>query len=248
MNINNYTNYILDPQTKLLIHVDKPRNLFGNDLIKYKTNLKLNVTQKEILVGSLLGDGYFNYNRFVKQPKYCFCFAQGIKSANYVDHMYQIFKPFVGTAPKATLIGGIAPGLPKRYDVRFKTYGHEEFKSYYDLFYPQVLGSKVRKKCVPENISELLTAKGLAYWYMDDGTSHSTTTKSGIKRNYVISTQGFCYNDQVILINSLNQRFNLNVSIHKDKTYFRLAINSSSSKHFYYLIKPYILPDFYYKL
>lgn len=37
-------------------------------------------------------------------------------------------------------------------------------KYYYDLFYPEVDGK--RKKRVPQNIKNLLTAEGLAYWFM----------------------------------------------------------------------------------
>lgn len=162
--------------------------------------------------------------------------------------MYQVFKPFVGTPPKQGLIGGIKEDLPKRYDVRFKTYAHLEFKPYYDLFYPHVIGSTIRKKRVPKNIADLLTPKGLAYWYMDDGTTASKTTKSGIKKSYVISTQGFGYNDQLCLVEALKRCFQLDVGIHKDKTYFRLAIKLKSSQRFYSLIQPYIVPDFYYKL
>ena len=83
----------MDPNTKALIHVDSQRNLRGNALIAYKANLKLNDDQKQVLIGSLLGDGYLDYNRSVKQPVYFFCFAQGVKNADYVDHMYQVFKP-----------------------------------------------------------------------------------------------------------------------------------------------------------
>ena len=49
--------------------------------------------------------------------------------------------------PKINLIGGIKPGLPKRYEALFQTYTHAEFKPYYDLFYPQRDGLRV--KCVP---------------------------------------------------------------------------------------------------
>ena len=132
--------------------------------------------------------------------------------------------------------------------MRFKTYKHLEFKPYYDLFYPVLEGSKVRKKRVPGNIGELLTPRGLAYWYMDDGTTASTVTKSGTKRFYVISTQGFNYDDQLCLVNVLKQRFQLDVNIHKDKAYFRLAIQTGSSERFHSLIEPYLVPDFYYKL
>lgn len=224
------------------VHKDEPKKLYGKNLVAYKKALKLTPRQKHILIGSLLGDGYIDFHRSAKQPSYYFCFAQTWYAADYVDRIYQIFKPFVGTPPKINLIGGIRPGLPKRYEVRFKTYAHEEFKYYYDLFYPEV--DDKRKKRVPQNINSLLTAEGLAYWYMDDGTTRTSTTG---KKSYVISTQGFCYQDQVILIDALKETFGLDCGIHKDKTYFRLGFRASSNKLFLSLIKPYMHTYFDYK-
>lgn len=136
-------------------------------------------------------------------------------------------------------------GLPKRYEVRFKTYSHDVFKPYYDLFYPEVKGSNKRTKRVPKNVAELLTAEGLAYWYMDDGTTQ--VSKTG-KPSYVLSTQGFCWEDQVILADALKETFGLNYGIHKDKTYFRLGLRASSNKRLLTLIEPYMHAYFGYKL
>lgn len=47
--------------------------------------------------------------------------------------------------------------------IYFNTLTYEAFNYYHELFY------KDKKKMVPLNIKELLTAKGLAYWVMDDG-------------------------------------------------------------------------------
>lgn len=163
-----------------------PRYLRGNILETYKNTLTLTQEQKEILIGSLLGDGFIIFHRETKQPTYGFCLAQTWYAVDYVEHVYQIFKPFVGTPPKKNLIGGIKPDLPKPYEIRFKTYIHNEFKYYYDLFYPKVKDSNKRLKRVPKNIGELLTARYLGYWFMDDGTR-------GAKLSYIPS-----YDDQLI--------------------------------------------------
>lgn len=236
-------NWIFSKENETWVHKDTPRKLSGNQLVAYKNTLKLTQQQKDILVGSLLGDGFIVFHKTTRQPTYGFCFAQTWYAADYVENMYQIFKPFVGTPPKINLIGGIKPGLPKRYEVRFKTYSHDEFKYYYDLFYPEVDGK--RKKRVPKNIKDLLTAEGLAYWYMDDGTTRASKTR---QKSYVLSTQGFCWEDQVLLARALKERFDLDVGIHKDKTYFRLTFKVSSNIRLVHLIKPYIHPYFEYKL
>ena len=58
------------------------------------------------------------------------------------------------------------------------TFGLSEFKFYYEIFYPARDPSLEegkecarRTKRVPENIHDLLTARALAYWFMDDGRS-----------------------------------------------------------------------------
>lgn len=227
------------------IHKDEPRLLRGNALKTYKKTLILTQEQKEILVGSLLGDGFIDFHRTTKQPTYLFCLAQTWYAADYVDHIYQIFKPFAGAPPKINLIGGIKPGLAKRYEVRFKTYSHDEFKFYYDLFYPKVKDSYKRIKRVPKNIGELLTAESLAYWYMDDGTRGA---KIGKNPSYSISTHSFSYDDQLILVDALEKNFGILTTLHKDKTYFKLSIKKNSHSVFRELIEPFIHPYFEYKL
>ena len=62
-------------------------------------------------------------------------------------------------------------GARDRQCIQFRTFGHSEFKFYDEIFYPihEYKGCR-RKKRVAENIHELLTPRGLAYWFMDDGS------------------------------------------------------------------------------
>ena len=50
----------------------------------------------------------------------------------------------------------------------FSTISHSDFTKYYNLFYPQ------SKKIIPNDLKEYLSAQGLAYWFMDDGTRNNT--------------------------------------------------------------------------
>ena len=92
---------------------------------------------------------------------------------------------FVGTAPRGRSPRDTSGAGARVYQsMWFRTFGHPDFKLYYDLFYPDhgacALQYKGRKKRVPKNINELLTPRGLAYWFMDDGTSY----RSGRHRAY----------------------------------------------------------------
>ena len=84
---------------------------------------------------------------------------------------------FVGTPPRVRNNSG--GGARPRQSIWFKTYSHPEFKFYDDLFYPlQRDPEGGRKKRVPKNIGQFLTARALAYWFMDDGTCKSYKSKN----------------------------------------------------------------------
>ena len=137
-------------------------------------------------------------------------FAQTIASADYIQHLYDLFKDVVGTPPR---VYNIRWGGTRDYpSIRFKTFRHNvvptgpiDLKFYYDLFYPlQRDPEGGRKKLVPKNIGQLLTARALAYWFMDDGTCKSYKSKN---RTYRFSTHSFPFEDQEILIQALRDNF-----------------------------------------
>lgn len=212
------------------------RNLRGGTLLKYKQKLKLTQEQKDIIIGTLLGDSSIR-NR---KCNYCLKFEQKYTQLEYLNHLYKIFEPFVGTGPKMRIIKN---NFHKEYGVScwFRTYAHPCFTFYANLFY-QVDSNNKRKKSIPQNIHKFLTPQALAYWYMDDG---SLTISNN---SYTLNTQGFKESDQRILIKALKRNFNLDFNIQKDRTYYRLGLRKTSNTDFYELVKPYILSSFEYKL
>ena len=94
------------------------------------------------------------------------------------------------------------------------TFGLSEFQFCYDLFYPAhdpEGDGWSRNKRVPENISELLTPRALAYWFMDDGYSLNINQK----RYYVFSTHSFPLEDHEILVKALRGNFSIEATIQK---------------------------------
>ena len=98
---------------------------------------------------------------------------------------------------------------------------------------------------MPDNIWDLLTQRGLAYWYMDDGST--AKSKSGLK-SCVFHCQGFGYDLCLKLRDALKSRFDLSASVHKDKIYFKLYIQARSVDRFLKLIQPYVHRDLVYKI
>jgi hypothetical protein len=77
------------------------------------------------------------------------------------------------------------------------------FNLYRNIFYLE------GKKVIPENIYELLTTRGLAFWIMDDGSRHG----EGLH----LSVYAFSNEDVNKLIFTLENKFNLKCSIHYNK-------------------------------
>jgi len=120
----------------------------------------------------------------------------------------------------------------------FDTLTYQAFNYYYDLF------NKNNIKIVPKNIGELLTAKSLAYWAMDDGTAD----RSG----FVLNTNSYTKEEVELLVSILKNKFDLDCSVHtrndKVKKPYLIYIKSNSWNKFKSLIEPHVIPHFAYKL
>lgn len=223
------------------------KNLRGSALQKYLLTIELNDIQKDVIIGSLLGDATMGLR--LGQPVYALKFEQCIKNQGYIKHLYEIFLPFVGTIPSIRYIDK----EKTRQAISFRTYRHKSLIFYFNLFYrvieiKQEDGSFIKKsfKIVPKNIHKFLTPRALAYWFMDDG-SYSIKKSTGIKR-YDLSTHGFQKHECENLCNALLINFNIRANIIKDKHKFRIFLNLTSCPIFKDIISPYIHKDFLYKL
>jgi hypothetical protein len=94
---------------------------------------------------------------------------QGIAHAEYVQHLYLVLREWVLSPPRPKQ--GQTRGVAT-LNLAFQTVSHTEFSTYGELFY------RDRRKIVPGKIGELLTARGLAYWFMDDGSMKSKESKA----------------------------------------------------------------------
>lgn len=214
------------------------RTLRGKSLIDYKESLKLTDIQKEVLIGTLLGDASICKQK--KKNGYNVKFEQVARQQDYVWHLYELFLPFVGTHPKIRAITG--GNAKDRESSWFRTYRHVAFKFYYDFFYPiNTQDLSQRKKKVPKTIHKVLTPRAVAYWFMDDGTLNKT------KKTYCFNTQSFSYSDILILKKALKSLFNLDTNICRDRTYYLLYIQPHCNLVFEELISPYIVKSFQYK-
>lgn len=217
--------------------MNEKRNLTRKELAAYKKTLKLNQQQKDIIVGTLLGDSTIalRLGKCTKMLK----FEQGEAHKGYVLHLHDIFKDWCGGPPQECFIDK----AQSRKAVWFRTYAHDSFLFYWKAFYTvkeNAQGQIRSTKFVPKTIKKLLTARAIAYWFMDDGSKHPT--------GFYLNSHGFSYQDHVLLQKTLASKHNISTTIQKDVNKFRINVLAESKEDFENLVRPYIHSDFLRKL
>jgi hypothetical protein len=180
----------------------------------------LSEVQRQIIVGSLLGDGAMR------------CKANALLEINhsshqrsYVDWKYRHLAELVRTPPKARKSNG------SRIAYRFVTRSLPELTPFYRLFYG------TGRKRIPEVELPELT---LAVWFMDDGCR---------SRNAVyLNTQQYDEVSQRTVLRLLNDQWGIAGTLNRDKSYHRVRISVDGTRRLANLITPYLLPELRYKL
>ena len=133
----------------------------SNKIKKYKAQLtNLTSTQFDSAIGLILGDASLNTDN--KGKTYRIKFKWGNRQTPYVDHVLTLFDEWIISPPHKKV--RISPKGNTITNWGFQTFSHPAFNVLADLF----LVNNV--KMVPSLlIKNHLTARGLAYWFMDDG-------------------------------------------------------------------------------
>ena len=88
--------------TLLSVPIKKKKRL-GKALREYKQTITLSQIQKDVLVGTLLGDASMPLHS--GKPKLYVEFKQTIGRANYIHHLYDLFQDPVGRPGRETRSG-----------------------------------------------------------------------------------------------------------------------------------------------
>lgn len=202
----------------------------------YKKTLRLTQVQRNIIVGTLLGDGHLEVRSKNNHPRYCF--NQKEAQQSYVCHVYEHFRDWCSKEPQVVKSGVNLQGQAT-LAYYFKTCTHPALEFYANQFYTE--GSQSRRiKVVPNLLHRWLNPQVLAYWYMDDGHKDGS--------GYMLNSQNYTLEEQEILADALGRKFGFEVNIRKDRAKYRLYITAKSRDAFTKIVKPFILPSFEYKL
>lgn len=191
-----------------------------------KESLHLSDLQREVVIGTILGDGCLISSRSGLAAR--LQIRHQVKHFEYVEWKYKFFPSWITTYP--------------RYDrfndsIVFRTICHPDLMAIRKVFY--VNGFRT----VPMNIGKLLTSPlSLAIWYMDDGARYPNWIASKL------CTYAFGEEGNLLLQKCLKDNFNLQSVIYRDSKGFYLCFRRDCALRFYEIIKPFIINCMKYKL
>lgn len=192
-----------------------------------------------MLIGTLLGDAHVGLSGLNKA---FISFEQSKHKIDYLNFLHKTVKEAgFNLKDPVTYSRTDSRYSKKNESVYFRTESLEELKPLANLFL-DIDG----KKIIPLNIAKHLTAKGLAFWIMDDGQQ--------VKRGGVtLCTDSFKPEEVKLLREALKTNFNLETTIHRKKgkngsTYERIYISKSSLDKIKPLLKEHFHSSMLYKI
>ena len=204
----------------------------SNVIEKYKESLKLTDQQREVLIGTLLGDGHLETQN--NGQTYRLKIEHTFWQKDYVDWLYDLFREWVTTSPRKR--------DHKALGVTYEKYGFQTLSHGAFRFYAQQLYSS-KRKILPKLLHKWLSPLVMAVWFMDDGS-----IKSNRNRALILNTQCFTRDENLKLIQIIKKKFGIEMSLRPQRDLYQLYIGSNSVEKFVELIKPYVLPSMKYKL
>ena len=157
---------------------------------------QLSSIQREILMGILLGDA--SLSRSNNGKTYRLRILQSEAHKDYVFHLYEVFKEFTKTPPKQySFRDSRNPGkLCSRW--YFNTVADTCFVEYAQLFYRD----KIKQLPPMLELEKRVTARSIAYWYMDDGSLKWKNRSLGVR----FCTDNFRKEEVIALANLLQAK------------------------------------------
>ena len=193
-----------------------------------------NFSDKEInysLFGNLLGDAYL---RSYKNTAWLEN-SHTNKQKDYVlflNEVYKVWKLDTKLILDKTRTNNYGTYSYSSCNVRVKDKRHFDFNRAYN---------NNNVKLVSNYVLDRITPFGLFLWYLDDGslTIHSKPNNS-FSRQATISTNSFTYEEHLKIQKMFKQRFDIDVKIHKSRTYYLIYFNAMNFRKFIDLVRPYI--------
>lgn len=191
------------------------------DTIKAREARKRPMTslQKELIFGSLLGDGYLARTT----RGYAFRVNHSISQKEYVDWKYAHLASLSNSRPRV---------YQRSY--YFRTVTHPFMTDLHMMFY------EGDRKRLPRETAAWISPFAFAIWLMDDGARD--------KNQLRLNTQSFSLEENERLIDILEAKLGIMATINRDKDRYRLRVYATSMPRVRQLVAPFLIPSMQYKL
>lgn len=196
--------------------------------------ISINDETMSCITGMMLSDGHIQQRSVTGNARFIFAQSGKPSKREYFNLVLEIMKPFCSA--------NYVPYAKEWKDLRSKTINSRIslttmqlpcFSRLHNLWYYNNI------KIVPSNIKEMLTPLALAHWIMGDGSKQNEGNQ--------LSVYAFTTSDVQLLITALNERYNLECSIHMTDRGPRIYINKINMVNLKPLVSPYIVPSMKYK-
>ncbi len=207
---------------------------------RLKTETPLTKIAKNIIVGSLLGDGHITTGGYFSEK-------HSEKQMDYLQF-------------KSDILKNIHSNQVMEYSEKIDDRSGKIIKTYALRTITHSFLIKMRKewyqntvKILPKNIQSIMNRQILAIWYMDDGSTdwcyrNGTKKYKNQKPSCKICSESFTLEENMQLIDVLKNKFNLNAKIlnigeNKNRLYF----STIESEKLIKLISPFMVDSMKYK-
>lgn len=198
-------------------------------------NVALSLEEKQIILGGLLGDAYFNQKREIIR------FSHSVKQEEYLKWKYSFFN--IDNLSKI-YIRNYKKGYVNKY---FELNKIQKRDSELLTYLKKYLYNKNGRKKISLKYLKNITALGLAVWWMDDGC---LSIYKG-NRYGKLCTECFNYEEHILLQQYFKNVWGIyvDVKIEKNKYYF-LRFNVTALKKLISIIYKYVVscPSMIYKI
>lgn len=188
--------------------------------------LELTNEQIEVLRGSLLGDMCLSTTSKLHRVS----INHGGEQELYFDHKCEIFKNILGKVDKTPRYDKRTQKYYNRYSARLLA--HPKFEELYNELYINGI------KTITREYLSKLTARSLAFWFMDDGCNSGT-----------LATNCFSKDECEIIRKWMQDTYGIETTLQKTaNNQFLIYIKTKSRRVFYELVSPYFIPSMLYKI
>lgn len=198
-------------------------------------NIALSQEQKQVILGGLLGDAYFNKSRRIIR------FSHSLKQEEYLEWKYSFFNA-----------DDVSKFYYRQYEKGYKNKSFEvknvnhKMDDLFDFLKKYLYSNHGRKKISLKYLKQL-TPLGLAIWWMDDGC---LSIHKG-NRYGKLCTECFNYEEHILLQKYFKETWDIDVDIKLEKNkYYFLRFNVTALKKLISIIYQYVTmcPSMIYKI